>query len=77
MFHRTQESILLTRLPINYYERIELRNSKMEEVGKARYMEGCGAFMTSLGEPLPVHQPGSCLEPVLLGFLEASLHRHD
>ena len=33
--------------------------------------------MPSLGEPPPVHQPGHSLEPVLLGFLEASLYRHD
>jgi hypothetical protein len=45
--HQTQEKII-TRLLV-YYKRTHIMNRQMKEVHKARYEEGCGTFIPSLG----------------------------
>ena len=71
---------LLTRLPV-YYKRVQLRNSQMEEMHKAKYGEGHRASLSSPGAPPSLHlQVFTKLkfsETLWVGFLmEALLWRH-
>ena len=63
---RAQRNILLTRLLV-YYKRISLRNSQIEGRHKAKYGERAWSFWIPFPD-LCVHQPGSSLKAVLLGF---------
>lgn len=49
-----QKTIYLLRLPV-YYERIQVRNSQMEETRSSHALPRCA----NLPAPPPVHQPGS------------------
>ena len=70
--HRTQETHLLPRLPI-YYKRIELRNSQMKEMHRARCGERARSFFALFGHHFPQIPPCSptckLSKPSPLGFL--------
>ena len=76
-----RETFYLTRSPV-YFKRLQLRNSQMELMHRARCGERTRSFhapsgLTALPTPPRVHQPGSSSNPVLfflflLVFLEAS-----
>lgn len=64
-----------------YYERASLRNSHIEEMPRARDVGRDVNFHALSEAMLPtlpdVHQPGCCLNPVLLGFLFWRIHYID
>lgn len=75
---RTQRNILLTWLPADTW--IWLRNNQMQRCtghGMEKVLElSCLLHIHPLSTSSSIHQPRSSLNPILLGFLEASLHRH-
>lgn len=79
MAHRTQKNSLFTRSWV-YYKRIELRNGWercTEQGGEGAQSSHALSGRVTLPECPRVHQPGSSLNSILWGFMEASLQRQE